>query len=164
MIPGLIIILIAIPSFRLLYLLDEIIDPSLTVKATGLQWLWSFELSDFPTPLKFDSYCVVDEELEMGQFRLLEVDQRLILPTLTHIRIVTTAQDVMHSFAVPSLGVRTDAIPGRLNAFSFLLKREGIFRGICAELCGSAHGQMPIVIEAVPLEQFSQWVLKCPTD
>lgn len=160
-VPALILIIIAIPSFRLLYLLDEILDPSLTVKATGLQWFWNFEFSDFANKtINFDSYCIADESLTLGQLRLLEVDNRLILPILTHIRIVTTAQDVMHCFAIPSLGVRTDAIPGRLNAFSFLIKREGVFRGICAELCGSAHGQMPLVIEAVTLEYFSNWILK----
>lgn len=160
-IPAIILIWIAIPSFRLLYLMDEILDPTLTVKATGLQWYWNYEYSDFlNTSLNFDSYCLKDSDLELGQLRLLEVDNRLILPIQTHIRVVTTAQDVMHCFAVPALAVRTDAIPGRLNSFSFLIKRAGVFRGICAELCGSAHYQMPIVIQAVSLPEFANWISK----
>lgn len=164
LIPALILVLIAIPSFRLLYLLDEVVDPSVTVKAIGMQWYWAYEYSDYVNvdnneSISFDSYCVQDEELEEGQLRLLEVDNRLVLPVNTHVRVVITSNDVMHCWAIPSLAIRTDAIPGRLNAVSFLIKRTGLFYGICAELCGAAHSSMPIVIESVPVQDYTQWIL-----
>lgn len=158
--PALILIAIAFPSFKLLYLMDEVVDPALTLKTIGHQWYWSYEYSDYMTDaLTFDSYMIPTEDLESGQFRLLEVDHRIVLPTDTHIRIIVTAADVLHSWAVPSLGVKMDAIPGRLNQTSFIIQRPGLYYGQCSELCGTGHGFMPIVVEGVSLQDYIDWVL-----
>ena len=157
--PVFILIGIAVPSFALLYAIDELIEPSLTVKVIGHQWYWSYEYSDYiEDDLMFDSYMVAEEDLEPGQLRLLEVDRKLWLPTLTHIRILVTAADVLHSWAVPSFGVKMDCIPGRLNKVSLFIKREGVFYGQCSELCGVNHGFMPIAVKAVPIDLFNFWV------
>lgn len=162
--PSLILVVVAIPSFALLYSIDEIIDPALTLKCVGNQWFWSYEYSDYVTSaqtqtLAFDSYMVLEEDLFFGELRLLEVDNRIILPSKTHIRILVTAADVLHSWAVPSLGVKLDACPGRLNQTSVFLNREGVFYGQCSEICGVNHGFMPIVIESVNLDKYALWVL-----
>jgi cytochrome c oxidase subunit 2 len=160
--PALVLIAIAFPSFKLLYLLDEVIDPVITVKGIGNQWFWSYEYSDYVNDtgetIEFDSYMVPDSELEPGQLRLLEVDNRVILPVDTHIRFIVTARDVIHSFAVPSLGIKLDALPGRLNQTSVILNREGVFYGQCSELCGILHYAMPIVIESVSLDKYLLWL------
>jgi cytochrome c oxidase subunit 2 len=160
--PALILIAIAFPSFRLLYLMDEVISPTLTIKIVGHQWYWSYEYSDFITDsgdsIDFDSYMIPESDLELGQFRLLDVDNRLIIPVDCHIRLIVTGADVLHSFAVPSLGLKLDAVPGRLNQVSFLAERPGIFYGQCSEICGVWHGFMPIVVEAVPSSDFLVWV------
>nr|UBY46081.1 Cox2 [Porphyridium aerugineum] len=162
LIPCIILVLISVPSFSLLYSLDEVIEPALTVKIIGLQWYWSYEFSDYITKknqfISYDSYLIAEEDLTLGQFNRLEVDQRLILPALTHIRLLITANDVLHSFAVPSLGIKCDAIPGRLNQTSLFLLREGVFYGQCSELCGINHAFMPIVIEAVNLTSYVTWI------
>nr|YP_010713564.1 cytochrome c oxidase subunit II [Monetaria moneta]WDA98696.1 cytochrome c oxidase subunit II [Monetaria moneta] len=157
-IPAIILIFLALPSLRLLYLLDEVGDCSLTVKSIGHQWYWSYEYSDF-LDIEFDSYMVPTNELEPGDFRLLEVDHRVVLPTQTDIRVLVTSADVIHSWTVPSLGVKADAIPGRLNQLSFFIKYPGVFYGQCSEICGANHSFMPIVVEAVPLENFMEWVV-----
>nr|YP_010472553.1 cytochrome c oxidase subunit II [Erronea errones]YP_010713629.1 cytochrome c oxidase subunit II [Erronea onyx]YP_010713642.1 cytochrome c oxidase subunit II [Erronea caurica]UVG40738.1 cytochrome c oxidase subunit II [Erronea errones]WDA98761.1 cytochrome c oxidase subunit II [Erronea onyx]WDA98774.1 cytochrome c oxidase subunit II [Erronea caurica] len=157
-IPAIILIFLALPSLRLLYLLDEVGDCSLTVKSIGHQWYWSYEYSDFLN-IEFDSYMVPTNELEPGDFRLLEVDHRVVLPTQTDIRVLVTSADVIHSWTVPSLGVKADAIPGRLNQLSFFIKYPGVFYGQCSEICGANHSFMPIVVEAVPLENFMEWVV-----
>ena len=168
--PAAILISIAIPSLKLLYFSDEVIDPALTIKAIGRQWYWSYEYSDYMNPsiennsereessLSFDSYMIPEDSLEEGQLRLLEVDNRVILPVNTHVRLIATAADVIHSWAVPSLGIKLDAVPGRLNQTSLVIKRIGTYFGQCSELCGTNHSKMPIVIEAVPLEQYVSWV------
>lgn len=160
--PSLILVFIAIPSFALLYSLDEVVDPAVTIKAIGRQWYWSYEYSDYVQSngesIKFDSYMIPDDDLEVGQYRLLEVDNRIVVPVSTHLRFIITAADVIHSWAVPSLGVKCDAIPGRLNQVAVFLKREGVFYGQCSELCGTNHAFMPIVVEAVPLENYIAWV------
>jgi len=160
--PALVLIAIAFPSFKLLYLLDEVIDPVITVKAIGNQWFWTYEYSDSVNDtgetIEFDSYMIPDTELKPGQLRLLEVDNRVILPVDTHIRFIITARDVIHSFAVPSLGLKLDALPGRLNQTSVIINREGVFYGMCSELCGILHFAMPIVIEAVSLESYLLWL------
>nr|AEK84184.1 cytochrome c oxidase subunit II [Alcithoe pseudolutea]AEK84196.1 cytochrome c oxidase subunit II [Alcithoe tigrina] len=157
-IPAFILIFLALPSLRLLYLLDETGDCSLTVKSIGHQWYWSYEYSDFLN-VEFDSYMIPTNELESGDFRLLEVDHRVVLPTETNIRVLVTSADVIHSWAVPSLGVKVDAIPGRLNQLSFFIKYPGVFYGQCSEICGANHSFMPIVLEAVPLKNFMEWVI-----
>nr|YP_003097204.1 cytochrome c oxidase subunit II [Oncomelania hupensis]ACT65817.1 cytochrome c oxidase subunit II [Oncomelania hupensis] len=158
-VPAIILIFLALPSLRLLYLLDEVNDCNLTVKSIGHQWYWSYEYSDFLN-IEFDSYMIPTEDLESGDFRLLEVDHRVVLPTSTDIRILVTSADVIHSWAVPSLGVKADAIPGRLNQLSFFIKHPGVFYGQCSEICGANHSFMPIVVEAIPLESFMSWVVK----
>ena len=160
--PSLILIFIAVPSFALLYSMDEIVDPAITLKAIGHQWYWSYEYSDYnlddETAINFDSYMIPEDDLEIGQLRLLEVDNRVVLPIKTHIRVLITGADVLHSWAVPSLGVKCDAVPGRLNQVHVFLKREGVFYGQCSELCGANHAFMPIVVEGVSLENYMSWV------
>nr|AIS86046.1 cytochrome oxidase subunit II [Euthyrrhapha pacifica] len=148
--PAIILIFIAIPSLRLLYLMDEINNPLLTLKVIGHQWYWSYEYSDF-TSMEFDSYMLPQEE---STFRLLDVDNRVTLPMNSFIRIIITAADVLHSWTVPSLGVKADATPGRLNQTSFLINRPGLFFGQCSEICGTNHSFMPITIESVSTESF----------
>ena len=164
--PSLILILIAVPSFALLYSMEEVVDPAMTFKAIGHQWYWSYEYSDQMDHLPlfddyqigFDSYMIPEEDLQAGELRLLEVDNRVVLPTHTHIRVIITAADVLHSWAVPSLGIKCDAVPGRLNQVSTFIQREGVFYGQCSEICGTNHGFMPIVVEAVPLTKYVEWV------
>nr|APG38452.1 cytochrome c oxidase subunit II [Kaloula conjuncta negrosensis]AVP25563.1 cytochrome c oxidase subunit II [Kaloula conjuncta] len=154
--PAIILIVIALPSLRILYLMDEISNPDITVKAIGHQWYWSYEYSDFAN-LNFDSYMTPTNDLTPGQFRLLEVDNRMITPIGMATRAIITADDVLHSWAVPSLGVKTDAIPGRLNQASFLISRPGLYYGQCSEICGANHSFMPIVVEALPIPNFLNW-------
>ena len=160
--PSMILVLIAIPSFALLYSLDEMVDPAITIKAIGHQWYWSYEYSDYTASdlqnIAFDSYMLPEEDLEAGQLRLLEVDQRVVVPVNTHIRMILTAADVLHAWAVPSLGLKVDCVPGRLNQVSMFIRREGVFYGQCSELCGANHAFMPIVVEAVPLENYIEWI------
>nr|YP_003204735.1 cytochrome c oxidase subunit II [Fusiturris similis]ACF04842.1 cytochrome c oxidase subunit II [Fusiturris similis] len=157
-IPALILVFLALPSLRLLYLLDEIGGCSLTVKSIGHQWYWSYEYSDFSN-IEFDSYMIPTNELEPGDFRLLEVDHRVVMPTETDVRVLVTSADVIHSWTVPTLGVKVDAIPGRLNQLGVFIKYPGVFYGQCSEICGANHSFMPIVVEAVPLKNFMEWVI-----
>ena len=128
----------------------------------GHQWYWSYELSDYITesgdPIEFDSYLVPESDLELGQFRLLDCDNRLVIPIDCHIRIIVTSSDVLHSFAVPSFGIKSDACPGRLNQASILAERTGVFYGQCSEICGVYHGFMPIVVEAVSVNDYLAWI------
>nr|AQP26940.1 cytochrome c oxidase subunit 2 [Procapritermes sp. 1 TB-2017] len=157
--PAIILVFIAIPSLRLLYLMDEIHNPVMTLKAVGHQWYWSYEYSDF-TKLEFDSYMVQQEDQLINTFRLLDTDNRIVLPMNSPIRLIVTAADVLHSWTVPSLGVKTDATPGRLNQISFSINRPGLLYGQCSEICGANHSFMPIVIESVSTNQFINWVSK----
>nr|AQP29758.1 cytochrome c oxidase subunit 2 [Aderitotermes sp. BDIT109] len=157
--PAIILVFIAMPSLRLLYLMDEIHSPVLTLKTVGHQWYWSYEYSDF-TKLEFDSYMVQQEDLQTNMFRLLDTDNRVVLPMNSPIRMIVTAADVLHSWTVPSLGVKTDATPGRLNQVSFSINRPGILYGQCSEICGANHSFMPIAIESVSTNQFINWVSK----
>nr|YP_009024096.1 cytochrome c oxidase subunit II [Clarias batrachus]YP_009024467.1 cytochrome c oxidase subunit II [Clarias fuscus]YP_009745129.1 cytochrome c oxidase subunit II [Clarias macrocephalus]AGI51595.1 cytochrome c oxidase subunit II [Clarias batrachus]AGU00004.1 cytochrome c oxidase subunit II [Clarias fuscus]AIL31465.1 cytochrome c oxidase subunit II [Clarias fuscus]AIQ81023.1 cytochrome c oxidase subunit II [Clarias batrachus]AIQ86589.1 cytochrome c oxidase subunit II [Clarias fuscus] len=154
--PAVILIMIALPSLRILYLMDEVNDPHLTVKAMGHQWYWSYEYTDYEN-LAFDSYMIPTQDLTPGQFRLLETDHRMVVPMESPIRVLVSAEDVLHSWAVPALGVKLDAVPGRLNQTSFITSRPGVFYGQCSEICGANHSFMPIVVEAVPLEHFENW-------
>jgi heme/copper-type cytochrome/quinol oxidase subunit 2 len=160
--PALILILIAFPSFKLLYLMDEVTDPSMSVLAEGHQWYWSYQYPDILNSdnefIEFDSYLIPESDLENGGLRMLEVDNRIIVPELTHIRFIVTAADVIHSFACPALGIKCDAYPGRLNQASILINREGTFYGQCSEICGILHSSMPIVIESVSLEKYLSWL------
>jgi cytochrome c oxidase subunit 2 len=163
-IPSIILMIIGVPSFTLLYSMDEVIDPALTLKVIGRQWYWTYEYSDYATSdtdsIVFDSYMVPTEDLEPGGLRLLEVDNRVVLPVNTHVRVLVTASDVIHCWAVPSFGIKIDAMPGRLNQVALFINREGSFYGQCSELCGVNHGFMPIVVEAVSVPAYLEWVTK----
>nr|AHA84993.1 cytochrome c oxidase subunit II [Lunella aff. cinerea STW-2013] len=156
--PAVILVFLALPSLRLLYLLDEVGSCVLTIKSIGHQWYWSYEYSDFLN-IEFDSYMIPSDELESGQFRLLEVDHRAVVPVNADVRVLVTSADVIHSWAVPSLGVKADAVPGRLNQLSFFVKYPGVFYGQCSEICGANHSFMPIVLEAVEINDFMKWVV-----
>nr|AVV65644.1 cytochrome oxidase subunit 2 [Nosopsyllus laeviceps laeviceps] len=155
--PAFMLIFIALPSLRLLYLLDDLNKPLITLKTIGHQWYWSYEYSDFNS-IEFDSYMIPSKELTMNNFRLLDVDNRIILPFNSQIRILITALDVLHSWTIPSLGIKVDATPGRLNQSNFLINRPGLFFGQCSEICGANHSFMPIVIESVSLNSFIKWI------
>ena len=155
-IPAIILIFLALPSLRLLYLMDEINDPHLTIKAIGHQWYWNYQYTDYQN-LEFDSYMIPTQDLLPGQPRLLEVDNRLVTPTHSPIRVLVTSADVLHSWAIPSLGLKMDAVPGRLNQVTFYAPRSGIFYGQCSEICGANHSFMPIVLESVPISIFENW-------
>jgi cytochrome c oxidase subunit 2 len=162
-VPAIILVLIAIPSFALLYSTDELIDPVVTLKVIGHKWYWSYEYSDYATleggdTLNFDSYMIPTSDLVKGSFRLLEVDNRVVLPINTHIRVLVTAADVLHSWAVPSFGIKVDACPGRLSQASLFIKREGVYYGQCSEICGVNHGFMPIVVRGVTTSRFTNWI------
>ena len=156
-IPAFILIFIALPSLRLLYLLDEIYNPSITLKTIGHQWYWSYEYSDFIN-IEFDSYITPYNEMTENSFRLLDVDNRIVLPINNQIRILVSAADVLHSWTVPALGVKVDATPGRLNQTNFLINRPGLFFGQCSEICGANHRFIPIVIERIPTNFFIKWI------
>jgi cytochrome c oxidase subunit 2 len=162
-IPAFVLVLLAVPSFALLYSLDETIDPSVTLKVVGHQWYWSYEYSDYVflengDSLNFDSYMIASDDLIKGSFRLLEVDNRIVLPINSHIRLLVTAADVLHSWAIPSFGIKVDACPGRLSQASLFIKREGVYYGQCSEICGVNHGFMPIVIKSVSSDVFINWI------
>nr|UPL65366.1 cytochrome c oxidase subunit II [Nithecus jacobaeae] len=155
--PAIILMFIALPSLHILYLIDEMNNPSMTLKIIGHQWYWSYEYSDFKN-IEFDSYMKSTNELNNNEFRLLEVDNRVILPFNKQIRILVTAADVLHSWAMPSLGIKIDATPGRLNQGSIKINRPGIMFGQCSEICGVNHSFMPIVIESIPMKNFLKWI------
>jgi len=163
LIPSFVLMFIAVPSFALLYSMDEVISPSLTLKVTGYQWYWAYQYSDYssrskPNNVSFDSYMIDENDLKFGDLRLLEVDNEAVLPVNTHIRIILTAGDVLHSWAVPSLGVKTDAVPGRLNQIPLYIKRQGVYYGQCSELCGVNHGFMPIVLKVCSTNAYLDWL------
>nr|ACD75295.1 cytochrome oxidase subunit II [Leucopsar rothschildi] len=160
--PAVVLIVLALPSLRILYMMDEINEPDLTLKAIGHQWYWTYEYTDLKE-LTFDSYMVPTSDLPLGHFRLLEVDHRVIVPMDSKVRVIVTADDVLHSWAVPSLGVKTDAIPGRLNQTAFLASRPGVYYGQCSEICGANHSFMPIVVESTPLANFENWSSLIPS-
>nr|YP_010192716.1 cytochrome c oxidase subunit II [Picromerus lewisi]QZP40896.1 cytochrome c oxidase subunit 2 [Picromerus lewisi] len=157
MLPAITLIFIALPSLRLLYMIDEINDPSLTLKVIGHQWYWSYEYSDF-SENEIDSYMKPTSEMKSEDIRLLDVDNRTVLPMNTQTRVVVTAADVLHSWAVPALGIKIDAVPGRLNQGTINMNRPGIMYGQCSEICGANHSFMPIVIESTTTENFLKWI------
>jgi cytochrome c oxidase subunit II len=161
-VPVLILVIIAIPSFRLLYYADVIPDTDMTIKAIGRQWYWSYEYPDHDN-FTFDAFMIPEADLEPGMQRLLETDNRVVLPAATNIKVQVTASDVLHSWAMPSLGVKIDAVPGRLNEIWIRIEEPGVYYGQCSELCGVMHGFMPITIEAVPPEEFTAWVENAKT-
>lgn len=155
--PAFTLLFLAFPSLRLLYLIDEVSDPVITIKTIGHQWYWSYEYRDFLN-LEFDSYIIPTNDLEEGQFRLLEVDHRIVVPIGAEVRILITSADVIHAWTIPSLGVKVDAVPGRLNQLGFTSNRPGVFYGQCSEICGSNHSFIPISLEVVDNLTFIDWV------
>ncbi len=158
-IPVLILVVIAVPSFRLLYFEGKVVDPEMTVKVTGHQWYWQYTYPDHGD-IDFDSNMIADKDLKPEQWsnRLLEVDNQMVVPVDTNIRIISTAADVLHSWAVPSLGVKKDSVPGRLNETWFKASKEGVYYGQCSEICGVGHGFMPIAVNVVSKDAFTAWV------
>lgn len=155
--PALILITLALPSLTLLYLLDEVNTPQFTVKVIGHQWYWRYEYPEAPD-LSIDSYMTPEIELTPGQARLLEVDNRVVFPYLTEARLIVTRADVIHSWAVPAIGVKIDAIPGRLNQAAAYLSRPGLFYGQCSEICGANHRFIPIALESISPAHYLKWV------
>lgn len=155
-IPIMILVIIAIPSFKLLYYADTTPPSQLTVKATGHQWYWSYEFPD--SKVAFDSQMIDDDSLKPGQIRLLDVDNRLVLPINTYVRVLVASDDVIHAWVVPALGVQINAVPGRLNETWVNIEKAGVYYGQCTQLCGVNHGFMPIAIEAVSQDAFTKWL------
>lgn len=167
-VPALILLVLSTPSFTLLYSMDEISEPELSLKILGHQWYWSYEISDFNScqkqeqSLKYVCYMMVLDGLpknKQGYFRLLETNRRVILPTNSHLRLLVSAADVLHSWTVPSFGLKVDACPGRLNQLNLFIKRVGVFYGQCSEICGVNHGFMPIVILTFPTSEFHAYLM-----
>ena len=160
-IPVLILILIAVPSFKLLYYLDRTENPDMTLKVTGNQWYWSFEYPDHGD-IAITSNLIKEEDLDpaKGQIRLLSTDNPVILPVDTNIQVIVTAADVLHSFAVPAFGIKVDAVPGRINETWVRIEKEGVYYGQCSELCGQGHAFMPVEVIAVSKDAFAEWVVK----
>nr|APX40592.1 cytochrome c oxidase subunit 2 [Cryptocephalus mystacatus] len=157
--PAITLIFIAIPSLRLIYMMDEVNNPLVTIKTVGHQWYWSYEYSDFKN-IEFDSYMIPMEDSKNFNFRLLDVDNRIPIPLNTQVRLLVSSADVIHSWTIPSLGVKIDATPGRLNQVSFLINRPGLLYGQCSEICGANHSFMPIVIESMTPSYFTNWIKK----
>ena len=167
LIPALILLFIAGPSFALLYGLDDLREPKVTVHAIGHQWFWHYEYPDYTSEnwgvnknkrIQFDSYMIAEEDLTLGGFRLLETDKQVVLPIKLEIRVLTSSDDVIHSWAVPSLGLKMDAIPGRLNHLTFILLKKGSYYGQCSELCGVGHSFMPIQVIGVSINEYTDWI------
>lgn len=154
LIPTILLVFLAIPSLRLLYLLDELIAPAITLKVIGHQWYWRYSYSEYPR-IKLDSYMIQPKELNFGMPRLLEVDNRVTLPLNTEIRLLVSSADVIHSWTIPVLGLKVDAVPGRLNQLTLFFNRPGVFYGQCSEICGANHSFMPIVLEIIPIKKFA---------
>lgn len=156
-IPVIILLIIAIPSFRNLYYIDRAEDADMTLKIVAHQWYWEYEYPDHDS-ITFDSYMLKDDELKDGQPRLLSVDNQIVLPVGKTVRVLVTSADVIHNWAMPSMGIKVDAVPGRLNETWLRVDRPGTYYGQCSELCGVLHGFMPIAIKAVSEEEFAAWV------
>lgn len=164
LIPAILLLQIALPSLLLLYMLDETVDRALTLKTIGHQWYWRYKYRDLwslknGVNVEFDSYIIPSNELTDDIFRLLDVDNRTIVPMLTQVRILISSADVLHCWTVPALGVKADAVPGRLNQVKFIRQRPGLYFGQCSEICGANPRFIPIVIERVNLDRFSKWAM-----
>tara|TARA_B100000686_G_scaffold148986_1_gene156285 strand:- start:356 stop:1186 length:831 start_codon:yes stop_codon:yes gene_type:complete len=160
-IPIVILIVIAIPSFKLMYYIDTVPESEITIKVTGHQWYWTYEYAD--EEIAFDALMIQDDELKPGQLRLLEVDNRMVVPVATNVRILLTADDVIHAWTVPAFGIKFDAVPGRLAETWINVTNEGIYYGQCSELCGAAHSKMPIAVEVVSKAKFEAWLAEAKT-
>lgn len=155
-IPVLILLVIAVPSFKLIFYMDKAKDPEMTVKITGHMWYWSYEYPE--QKVAFDSNIIPEDQLKPGQKRLLDVDNQIVVPVNTTIRLLFTAADVIHSWTIPAFGVKKDCVPGRLNEAWIYVEKEGTYYGQCSEICGMKHGFMPIVVKVVSKEEFQKWL------
>ena len=162
LVPCLILIVMAVPSFKVLYSQDEIPKADVTIKAIGYQWYWGYEYPD--ENIVFDSYMIEDKDLKEGQPRLLAVDNEVVVPVNKVVKVMITANDVLHAWALPSFGVKRDAVPGRINETWFKADRTGTFYGQCSELCGIKHAFMPITVNVVSEEDYNQWLEKAKVE
>nr|UVV36464.1 cytochrome c oxidase subunit 2 [Tettigometridae sp.] len=153
--PAMLLIFIALPSLKILYIMEEIISPAITIKILGHQWYWTYEYSD-KKKIEFESYMMIQND--KMNFRLMDVDNRMIMPFMTQTRLIITSLDVIHSWTIPSMGIKMDAIPGRLNQTSLMTNKPGLFFGQCSEICGTNHSFMPITMESVDLKNFMNWM------
>lgn len=158
-IPVIILVILSIPSMRTLYFAQKVDDADMTIKVIGNQWYWSYQYPD-QNNISFDSYIVKDADLKPGQIRLLEVDNHIVVPINTKVRVQLTAADVIHAWAIPSFGVKIDAVPGKLNETWFKATKLGTYYGQCSELCGAGHGFMPIAVDVVSQEDFDKWIVQ----
>jgi cytochrome c oxidase subunit 2 len=157
-IPALIVASLAFPSLKLLYYMDKAEDAELTVKIVGRQWYWHYAYPDKDQGFEFDSVLIPTQDLKPGQNRLLEVDHPMVVPVNTTVRLLFTADDVIHSWTVPSFGVKHDTVPGRLKEAWIRVSKEGTYYGQCSELCGAGHGYMPIAVKVVSQQEFKEWL------
>lgn len=157
LIPAFLLIIIALPSLKILYLLEEINKPIISLKAIGHQWYWRYEYSDFKN-IEFDSYIKQTNTLISNEYRLLEVDNRIVLPFNTKTRVLVTSYDVIHSWTIPALGIKVDGAPGRINQRTIIIIRPGIFYGQCSEICGANHRFIPIILESINMISFIKWI------
>ena len=162
LVPCMILIVMAVPSFKVLYSQDEIPKADVTIKAIGYQWYWGYEYPD--ENIVFDSYMIADKDLKEGQPRLLAVDNEVVVPVNKVVKVMITANDVLHAWALPSFGVKRDAVPGRINETWFKAERTGTFYGQCSELCGIKHAFMPITVNVVSEEDYNQWLEKAKVE
>nr|UFK32182.1 cytochrome c oxidase subunit II [Limassolla emmrichi] len=156
-IPAILLIFIAMPSIQALYMIEESNKPMLTIKTVGHQWYWSYEYSDFKK-IEFDSYMKPTQDINNNEFRVLETDNKIVIPYKTQTRMLMTSADVIHSWTMPTLGVKVDSSPGRINQGNFMANRPGLFYGQCSEICGANHSFMPIMMESVTPETFIKWI------
>ncbi len=157
--PIIILLIIAIPSMSLLYYGDRVEKADMTLKAIGYQWYWGYEYVD-EEGIAFDAVMLEADQLKEGQPRLLATDNTIVLPVDTNIRVLVTAEDVLHSWAMPAFGVKMDAVPGRINETWMRIEKEGMYYGQCSELCGTRHGFMPIMIKAVSKDEYAKWLVQ----
>nr|YP_009775986.1 cytochrome c oxidase subunit II [Paraahimia luodianensis]QJA16296.1 cytochrome c oxidase subunit II [Paraahimia luodianensis] len=155
--PAILLIFIAMPSLKILYMLEESSKPLMSIKTIGHQWFWSYEYSDFKK-IEFDSYMKNSNLLENKEFRLLETDNKIVIPYNTQTRMLMSSSDVIHSWTIPVLGIKMDASPGRMNQSNLIMNRPGIFYGQCSEICGANHSFMPIMLESVNMNTFINWI------
>nr|YP_010827536.1 cytochrome c oxidase subunit II [Sinocentrus brevicornis]WFD60955.1 cytochrome c oxidase subunit 2 [Sinocentrus brevicornis] len=154
--PAITLIFIAMPSLQILYFMEESMKPMITIKVIGHQWYWSYEYSDF-NEIEFDSYMKPTKMLMKYDIRLLDTDNRIIIPYNNTIRILASSSDVIHSWTIPSVGIKIDASPGRINQGNMMINRPGLFYGQCSEICGSNHSFMPICMESISIKSFIKW-------
>nr|QKY60289.1 cytochrome c oxidase subunit II [Eupteryx minuscula] len=155
--PAVMLVFIALPSLKILYMIEETGKPLVSIKTIGNQWFWSYEYSDFSN-IMFDSYMSPIKNSTMNQIRLLETDNKLVIPYNTQTRILITSYDVIHSWTIPVLGIKIDAAPGRINQGNLIMTRPGLFFGQCSEICGANHSFMPIMLESVGIKSFINWI------